>query len=126
MKKIFTLSTCSTSKRILEESGILGLRFEIQDIKKNPVSKEDLEYIRSLADSYNSLFSRRAQKYKALGLKNIDLSEEDIKQYILSDYTFLKRPIIIDGNNIFVGNSKKTQEKLNEYVKNKLDKNIGK
>jgi len=116
MKKIFTLSNCSTSKRILEESGILDLDFEVQDIKKNPISKEDLEYLRSLTDSYESLFSRRAQKYKALGLKKMDLSEEDIKEYILSDYTFLKRPVIIDGSNIFVGNGKTNQKQLKDYV----------
>jgi len=116
MKKIFTLSTCSTSKRILEETGVLDLNLEVQDIKKDPISIKDLEYLRSLTNSYEELFSRRAQKYKALGLKNMDLKEEDFKSYILSDYTFLKRPVIVDGNNIFIGNSKKVEKGLNDYV----------
>jgi len=116
MKKIFTLSSCSTSKRILKESGILNLDFDIQDIKFQAISEEELEHLKTLSGSYDALFSRRAQKYKALGLKDIDLSEEDIKKYILSDYTFLKRPVIIDGSHIFIGNSRKVQSQLKDYA----------
>lgn len=124
MKKIFTLSTCSTSKRILKESGILDLNFEIQDIKKEAVSQEDLEHLHSLTNSYESLFSRRAQNYKALNLKDIELSEEDYKNYILKDYTFLKRPVIVDGDSVFIGNSKKTLELIKEFVEHKIGKKI--
>lgn len=116
MKKIFTLSTCTTSKKILKESGVLNLDFHIQDIKKEAISEEDLMHLKTFVESYNELFSRRAQKYKALGLKNMDLTEEDIKSYILQDYTFLKRPIIIDGEQLFIGNAKKEQERLLNYV----------
>lgn len=116
MKKIFTLSTCSTSKKILQETGILNLDFEVQDIKTTPISEEELDYLQSLNGSYNSLFSRRAQKYKVLGLKDLNLSEEDIKAHILSDYTFLKRPVIVDGDISFVGNSKKVVEALQLYA----------
>ena len=51
-------------------------------------------------------------KYKSLGLKDKSLSEEDYKNYILEEYTFLKRPVTIIGDEIFVGNSKKTTEDI--------------
>jgi arsenate reductase len=35
------------------------------------------------------------------------LEEVDYKQLILSDYTFLKRPVIIVNNQIFIGSDKK-------------------
>ncbi|NOR87826.1 MAG: arsenate reductase [Bacteroidales bacterium] len=117
MRKIFSLSSCDTSRRILKESGIESLGFEIQDIKQTPISKEDLDAMKNLAGSYEALFSRRAQKYKILGLKNIELSEESIRNYILQEYTFLKRPVIIDGAAIFIGNSKKTITLLMEHLK---------
>ena len=43
-----------------------------------------------------------------MGLKNQLLKEADFKHYILNHYTFLKRPVIILDNQIFIGNSKKT------------------
>ena len=61
-----------------------------------------------MAGSYEALFSRKALKYKEYGLKDKVLTEKDYKKYILEEYTFLKRPVVIDGKKIFVGNDKKT------------------
>lgn len=109
MKKIYYLSTCSTCTRIIKELG-LDESFEYQDIKTNKITPPQLEQMAKMSGSYESLFSRRAMKYKALGLGNQSLSEDDYKKYILEEYTFLKRPVIIVGDNIFVGNAKKTIE----------------
>jgi arsenate reductase-like glutaredoxin family protein len=47
-------------------------------------------------------------KYRALGLDKLKLTEDDFKKYILEEYTFLKRPVIIVNDTIFIGNSKST------------------
>jgi arsenate reductase len=114
MKKVFYLSTCSTCKRILGE---LNLPEDIilQDIKKEHISEEDLEILYKHTRSYEVLLNKRAQKYKAEGLKDENLSEEEIKSYILSHYTFLKRPIFIIEDNIFIGNDKQTVGALKSY-----------
>lgn len=61
-----------------------------------------------MAGSYEALFSRVALKYRSLGLNEKQLSEEDYKKYILEEYTFLKRPVIIIKDAVFIGNSKNT------------------
>ncbi|MGU9939523.1 arsenate reductase family protein [Empedobacter brevis] len=115
MKKIFFLKTCDTCKRIMKEFDFTG--FELHEIKSTAISEEELAEMKDLAGSYEALFSRRAQNYKKLGLKDQQLSEEDIKNYILSDYTFLKRPVVVDGNKIFIGNEKKNLEALGQHLK---------
>ncbi|MDM1073267.1 hypothetical protein HX001_12320 [Empedobacter brevis] len=115
MKKIFFLKSCDTCKRIMKEFDFTG--FELHEIKSTAISEEELAEMKDLAGSYEALFSRRAQNYKKLGLKDQQLSEEDIKNYILSDYTFLKRPVVVDGNKIFIGNEKKNLEALGQYLK---------
>ena len=55
------------------------------------------------AGSYEALFSKRAIKYKTLGLKDKQLTEQEMRQFILDEYTFLKRPVRIDGQQIFIG-----------------------
>lgn len=107
MKKIYFLSTCDTCKKILKEIDAPG-SFALQDIKKDPIDKEQLEALEALSGSYESLFSKRARLYKERDLKNKSLIEEDYKNLILEHYTFLKRPVIINGDHIFIGNSKKT------------------
>ncbi|WP_461597406.1 arsenate reductase family protein [Winogradskyella sp.] len=109
MKKIYYLSTCNTCSRIMEELD-LPKDFQLQDIKTQPITKEQIEEMRNLTDSYESLFSKRARLYKELDLKNKSLTEDDYKKYILEHYTFLKRPVILIDNNIYIGNSKKIVE----------------
>ena len=65
-----------------------------------------------MSGSFDSLFSKRAMKYKSMGLKEKILSESDIKELILDEYTFLKRPVVLLNNEIFIGNSKKTIEAI--------------
>lgn len=112
MKKIYYLKTCSTCQRILKEVNA-DESFELQDIKSSPISESQLEEMKAMAGSYETLFSRKAMKYRALGLHEKSLAEADYKKLILDEYTFLKRPVIIVDNQIFVGNSKKV---VNEAI----------
>lgn len=110
MNTIYTLSTCNTSKRIIKAIDIDA--FLLRDIKKEPITDVELDRMKELAGSYEALFSRRSRTYIALGLKNKSLNEEAYRSYILSDYTFLKRPVIIIDDEIFIGNQKGTVEAL--------------
>lgn len=86
--------------------------FEKQEIKTESITAKQLDEMKKLAGSYEALFSRKAKKYKEMGLKDEVLDEKEYKNYILSDYTFLKRPVVVDGNEIFIGNEKKNLERL--------------
>ena len=100
--------------RILKMIPLEG--FVLQEIKTKPITVKQLEEMKKLSGSYESLFSRRAKKYKEMGLKDQDLSEKDYQQFILDHYTFLKRPVIIIDNRIFIGSSKKIIESLLDYL----------
>ena len=116
MKKIYCLSTCSTCNRILGEIGAEEKGFELQDIKTEKITPAQLDQLKEKAGSYEALFSRRSLKYKALGLKDKQLTEKDYRKLILEEYTFLKRPVALVGGRIFVGSEKKTVEALAEAV----------
>lgn len=107
--KIYYLSTCSTCQRIMTELG-LDDKFEKQDIKAENINEADLNVFAKQAGSYEALFSKRAMKYKSMGLKEKKLSEDDFKQLMLDEYTFLKRPFILIDGEAFIGNAKKTVE----------------
>ena len=106
MKKIYYLSTCDTCKRIISELELKNNGFIFHDIKTEKITSAQLEEMKNLAGSYEALFSRIARKYKELGLALKTLTEADYKKFILEEYTFLKRPVILLNNKIFVGNSK--------------------
>ena len=109
MKKIFHLSSCSTNARILKEINP-GSDVELQDIKQQNIDEKTLDWLKEKVGSYEALFSKKAMKYRSMGLNNMDLSEEDFKKYMLEEYTFLKRPFMINGEDVFIGNAKKVVE----------------
>jgi arsenate reductase len=88
----------------------------MQDIKTEKITPKQLDELKNLAGSYEALFSRRALKYKEWGLKDKTLTEKDYRDLILKEYTFLKRPVVINGKNIFIGSEKKTKDALKKEV----------
>jgi arsenate reductase len=117
MRKIYHLSTCDTCKRIIKEVEIPS-SFLMQDIKKDEITVKQLEEMYALSGSYEALFSRRAKLYKERSLKDKKLLEQDFKNLIIEHYTFLKRPVILNNEEIFIGNSKKTVEAAKKSIKN--------
>lgn len=109
MQKVYHLGTCDTCRRIIKELE-LPASFILQDIKKEDITVKQLEELHKLSGSYEALFSKRAKLYKERDLKNENLLESDIKQLILEHYTFLSRPVVVNHDKIFIGNSKKTVE----------------
>jgi arsenate reductase (glutaredoxin) len=107
MKKIFYLSSCDTCQKILKETGAVAAACELQDIKTQNVSATDLDSWAAKVGSYEALFSRRALKFRAQGLHEQKLTEQDYRRLILEEYTFLKRPVIVVGDDVFIGNTKK-------------------
>lgn len=116
MMKIYHLGTCTTCQRILKEIPKLK-RFELQDIKTEPITAAQLDELKRLAGTYEALFSRVALKYRALGLNTMTLTEKDYRKWILQEYTFLKRPVVVIGNAIFIGNAPKTVKAMLEAAK---------
>ncbi len=87
-----------------------------QDIKVQGITEEELDELFNLTNSYVDLFSRRAKLYQERNLKNENLIEQDYKRLILEHYTFLKRPVIVNNDKIFIGSSAKTVAAAKESI----------
>lgn len=104
MNKIYYLASCDTCRKIIK-SLPKDHNLVFHDIKQDPITVEELEELHALSGSYEALFSKKAQLYKSLGLKDKSLTEADYKDYILEHYTFLNRPVFIIEGKIYIGNS---------------------
>ena len=116
MQKIYHLKTCSTCVKIINEVKP-PKSVQLQDIKTEKITAEQLDYMAKLAGSYEALFSRKSMKY-SLGLADKKLTEKDYRKLILEEYTFLRRPVTVIDDEIFIGNAKA----VTEAVKLKLKK----
>ena len=113
---IYHLGTCTTCQAILKT--IPNLKsFTLREIKGEPITAKELDALKKLAGSYEALFSRVALKYRSLGLNTMTLTEKDYRKYILQEYTFLKRPVMVVGDTILIGNAPKVRAAMVEAAK---------
>ena len=112
MDIIYYLASCDTCRKIIK-SLPKNHNLTFHDIKQDSITVAELEQMRALSGSYEVLFSKKAQLYKSMDLKNKSLSEEDYKKFILEHYTFLSRPVFIIKNKIYIGN---TQQNMHQVM----------
>lgn len=105
MHLFYYLGSCDTCKRIMKT---LNLTNDIKqiDVKKNPLTAEQLEVLYKFSESYEALMNKRAQKLKEIDKSSLD--EAKIKALLLSHYTFLKRPVLLYQDKLYIGNAKAT------------------
>ena len=113
--KIYYLASCDTCRKIIKSLPNSD-KLEFHDIRQNPITEKELEEMHALSGSYEALFSKKAQLYKSMDLKNKNLQEPDFKKYLLEHYTFLSRPVVIFNNEIFIGNTQPNILKLTKAL----------
>lgn len=117
-RKVYYLKNCDTSRRVIREARLPD-DFVYQDIKENPLSAEQVDQLAVLAGSYEALFSRRSREYHKRDLKSQHLNEKDYRDLILEHYSFLKRPVIVVDNQIYIGGDKKEVARLVNHLENR-------
>ncbi len=113
--KAYILKSCSTCKRILKGVKEYG-KFDIVDIKTEPLNIDEVDYLAKKAGSYEAIFNKQSKKYREKGLAHKTLTEDEYRLLIIEEYTFLKRPVFVIDNMIFVGNSNKNVSNLMDYL----------
>ncbi|MPN22423.1 hypothetical protein SDC9_169806 [bioreactor metagenome] len=68
-----------------------------------------------ISKTYEALFSRRTTQIKSRGIDVKTLQEKDFRELLLDHYTFLKRPVFLTDQEIFIGNDKKNVEALKNF-----------
>lgn len=115
MIKVYHLSTCDTCRKIIRQWELPETAI-LQDIKTEQITPEQLDEMAHLTGSYEALFSRKAIKYRAMGLHEQVLAEADYCRFILEEYTFLKRPVVLVDGKIYVGNTKAVVDAAAERI----------
>lgn len=96
VERMYWLPYCSTC--VKAEQHLLGKGAVIDrhiNVKEEKVTREELEALCQVLGGVDKLFSKRAMKYRAWGLHEKELSDEDMLNYMLEEYTFIKRPVIV-------------------------------
>lgn len=111
--KLYGLPHCSTCQKAVAYLEELGIEIEsFHDVKENQLSKKEVEELVKLVGGAENLFSKRAMKYRSLGLNEMELSDDDLLKYMFEEYTFIRRPVLVYGDVALAGFSKKKYDEL--------------
>jgi arsenate reductase len=101
-------STCQKAASYLKQKGQTVTQF--RDIKTDPLEREEVEQLAELAGGANELFSRRARKYRSMGLNEREIAGDEMLDLISEEYTFIKRPVLVNGKRAICGFSPKSYD----------------
>ncbi len=95
VETMYWLPYCSTCTKAEQHLLNLGVTIGKQvNVKEEKVSKEILQQLADALGGVSALFSKRAMKYRSMGLDKRELTDEEMLQFMHDEYTFIKRPVI--------------------------------
>ncbi len=103
MVEVYGIKTCGSVKKALKFLDEAGVKYTFHDFKKSPVGCEKIQEWLDKVD-LKKLFNTRGTKYRQLGLKNLDLDDEERKQWLCKENLLIKRPVIeLEDGRVIVG-----------------------
>jgi len=101
--KVYGIKSCDTVRKALKFLRECGVEFEFVDLKKEPVGCEHIE--RWLKEAQiATLFNRRGATYRILKLKELDLDEAGMREWLCKENLLIKRPVIeLEDGRVIVG-----------------------
>jgi arsenate reductase (glutaredoxin) len=103
-------TTCQRAMQYLQERGVTVQNF--RDVKTQPLTRAEVEDLARKVGGAEALFSKRAMKYRAMGLHEQTLSDDDLLRLMTEEYTFVTRPVIVRGDRATAGFSAKRVDAL--------------
>ena len=103
-------STCQKAVQYLHDRGVVIRSF--RDLKAQPLTRPEVEDLARKVGGADALFSKRAMKYRKMGLHEQELSEDDLLRLMAEEYTFITRPVIVRGGTATAGFSRKRIDDL--------------
>ena len=103
-------STCQKAVAYLEEKGIPVRAY--RNLKEEPLSEDEVRALATKVGGVEKLFSKRAMKYRQMGLHERDVSEDEMVRLMSGEYTFVTRPVLVRGDRATAGFSAKRVDEL--------------
>ncbi|MCC5932926.1 MAG: Spx/MgsR family RNA polymerase-binding regulatory protein [Candidatus Cyclonatronum sp.] len=102
MLTVVGIKNCNTISKTLKWLEEQEINYTFRDVKKNPLSAEELEDAISKV-GLDTLVNRRGMKWRSLGLAGKELTGEELAEILFEHQTMIKRPLLLAGDAAMVG-----------------------
>ncbi|TVR29358.1 MAG: Spx/MgsR family RNA polymerase-binding regulatory protein [Balneolaceae bacterium] len=102
MIQVYGIKNCNKVRDTLNWLKDNKIEHEFFNLKKEPLTREELEeFVHRIG--LDVLINKRGTKWRDLGLKDKDLSDDELFEKLLEHQTMIKRPVLIKDEAILVG-----------------------
>jgi arsenate reductase len=110
---VYWLPYCTTCQKAVAHLQAKGVSVRsYRNLKEQPLSEDEVRALAAKVGGVDKLFSKRAMKYRAMGLHEQTLSDDDLVRMMAEEYTFVTRPVIVRGDRATAGFSAKRLDEL--------------
>ncbi|MEX0994235.1 MAG: arsenate reductase family protein [Balneolaceae bacterium] len=102
MIEVYGIKNCNKIRDTLSWLEEEGVEYRFIDVKKDPVSREQLEGFVQKA-GLETLVNKRGMKWRKLGLADRELSDRELFDQLLEHQTMIKRPLMVRGLDVIAG-----------------------
>ena len=110
---VYWLPHCSTCQKAVQHLHARHVTVRsFRDLKAQPLERAEVEDLARKVGGVEKLFSKRAMKYRQMGLHERELSDDEMVGLMADEYTFVTRPVIVRGDQATAGFSAKRVDEL--------------
>ena len=102
MISVFGVPTCDKIKKTQSLLNSNSIDFEFINVRKSPISKDELKNIIEQL-GLEVVLNKRGMLYRKLGLKDKNLSDQQLFSELLNEQGMIKRPLIKKGDKYHSG-----------------------
>lgn len=102
MIQVYGIKNCNKVRDTFSWLKKNDIEYEFVDLKKEPLNREELQ---SLVQQIglDVLVNKRGMKWRQLGLKDENLSDDELFEVLLENQSMIKRPVLVQDQAIMVG-----------------------
>ncbi|MCI5968812.1 arsenate reductase family protein [Helicobacter sp.] len=113
--RLYGIKTCGSVKKAMQFLDAKGVEYTFIDLKKEKPTQEELEsWVKQVG--FGILLNKKGTTYKKLALKELDLSDAEIKEWLLKEPMLFKRPIVVydkdSKENVMVGFDRENYQRV--------------
>lgn len=94
MVQLYGIKTCGSVKKAMAFLESKQIAYTFIDLKKQAITQEDIESWLQYV-SLDVLFNKKGTIYKKLGLKDLNLGQKEMKEWLVKEPMLIKRPVIV-------------------------------
>ncbi len=102
MIQVYGIKNCDSVKKALSFFKKHNLAYTLQDFKTNQVGCDEVSNWLAQVDM-KTLFNSRSTTYKTLKLKEMNLNDDEKKEWLCKENLLIKRPVIEFNNKVIIG-----------------------